>query len=142
MRMSIQHFITYNTDETEQVGFSLATKLAPGAVVALFGDLGAGKTAFVRGLAKGLGVTKHVCSPTYALVHDYGKLIHFDMYRIAGPGDLESTGWYDYLYQTSVLAVEWSEHILKELPAEAVCVTITAGNNDNERRICIDYPGS
>jgi len=106
-------------------------------VIALFGNLGAGKTAFVRGLAQGLGIDDNICSPTYALVHDYESLVHFDMYRIASPEDLESTGWYDYLGQDCVIAVEWSENIIDELPENCVRVHISPGKNENEREIAI-----
>ena len=134
----MEHFhITRSAEETEQLGQSLAGTLAPGTVVALFGNLGAGKTAFVRGLARGLGVVNEVCSPTYALVHEYGGLVHFDMYRVTNPGDLESTGWYDYLGRGCVIAVEWSEHIADELPEDCVRVRISPGESENEREIVI-----
>ena len=129
--------ITRSAEETEQLGQSLARTLAPGAVVALSGGLGAGKTAFVRGLARGLGVAGEVCSPTYALVHEYEGLVHFDMYRVTTPGDLESTGWYDYLGRGCVIAVEWSENIADELPEDCVRVRILPGERENEREILI-----
>jgi len=135
----MKKFITQSTQETEQVGHALAQKLSPGAVIALFGNLGAGKTAFVRGLAKGLAVAEDICSPTYAIVHDYGKLVHFDMYRIHCADDLESTGWYDYLGQSCVIAVEWSENITGELPGDAIHVQLRPGKNEDEREIVIDY---
>jgi len=137
-------FTTRSAEETENLGQALASTLVPGTVVALFGNLGAGKTAFVRGLARGLGVAGDVCSPTYALVHEYqgGRgqsplLVHFDMYRISGPGDLESTGWYDYLGRDCILAVEWSENIESELPQNCVRVHISLGETENERKIVI-----
>ena len=134
----MEHFyITRSAEETEHLGQSLARELAPGAVVALFGGLGAGKTAFVRGLARGLRVSGDVCSPTYALVHEYEGLIHFDMYRVESPEDLASTGWYDYLGRDCVIAVEWSEHIESELPEDCIRVHISPGNTENERKIAI-----
>jgi len=132
---------TQTPTQTEQLGTQLARQLAPGAVVALFGDLGAGKTAFVRGLAQGLGMADDdITSPTYALVHEHDRLVHFDMYRVTSADDLESTGWYDYLGGDKVLAIEWSENIADELPRNAIRVTIEIINND-ERRITIAHPG-
>ena len=132
-----QFYTTRSAEETESLAETFAKTLPPGAVVALFGNLGAGKTAFVRGLARGLGVADDICSPTYALVHEHPGLVHFDMYRISGPGDLESTGWYDYLGSNCVIAVEWSEHILDELPPGTRRVHITPGEHENERKIVI-----
>lgn len=131
---------THSLQETEEAGAQLAQKLAPGDVVALFGGLGMGKTAFVAGLARGLGVTDHVSSPTFALVHEYrGKLplYHFDMYRVTGFDDLYSTGFYDYLEAGGVCAVEWSENIEQELPDGCYEVRIERGEGDNDRVIRI-----
>ncbi|MDR2753782.1 MAG: tRNA (adenosine(37)-N6)-threonylcarbamoyltransferase complex ATPase subunit type 1 TsaE [Oscillospiraceae bacterium] len=132
--------LTHTPHETEALGEALAHRLAPGEVVALFGGLGAGKTAFVRGLAAGLGCTGEVSSPTYALVHEYpGKLplAHFDMYRIEGWDALESTGWYAYLEGAYVLAVEWSEHIAAALPKQYWRVEIAPGPKENTRVVTI-----
>ena len=120
-------YITGSEQETQACGAMLAGELSAPAVVALSGGLGAGKTAFVRGMASVLAPGAHVSSPTYALVHEYGgkpPLVHFDMYRIAGWADLESTGYYDYLASGAVLAVEWSENIAAALPEGTVYVTI------------------
>ena len=124
-----EEHISRSVEETEGLAAALATQLRPGDAVALFGGLGAGKTAFTRGLAAGLGCTGEVCSPTYALVHEYPgpvPMAHFDMYRIDGPEALESTGYYDYLDQRFVLAIEWSEHILEALPRDAWRVRMAA----------------
>ena len=134
----MRDFYTHSAEETEALGEALAGTLAPGDTVALFGGLRAGKTAFVRGLARGLGVTGEVCSPTYALVHEYPgspPLVHFDMYRVRGPEELESTGYFDYLDGSCVLAIEWSENIIDDLPEDAVRVIISPGEYENERRI-------
>jgi len=139
-----QKLLSRSADETEYYGSALAQGLQPGSVIALFGGLGAGKTAFVRGLARGLGVTGEICSPTYALVHEHPgnpALIHFDMYRIEGPDGLESTGWFDYLGRGCVIAVEWSENIIGELPENAMRVRITPGEGENERYIMIEGAG-
>lgn len=113
--------------QTEAYAASLASELSGGTVIALFGGMGMGKTAFVRGLAAGLGLQAEVSSPTFALVHDYGgrpPLIHFDMYRITGWEDLYSTGFFDYLDAGGVLVVEWSENIEAALPPEAIRIHI------------------
>ncbi len=131
---------THSPAETEEAGRELARGLQGGCVVAFFGGLGMGKTAFVRGMATGRSLRAEVSSPTFALVHDYGgdpPLVHFDMYRIAGWEDLYSTGYFDYLDQGAILAVEWSEHIENALPADAIRVTFE-GAGDTDRRITID----
>ena len=114
----VQH--THSPEETEALGARLAACLKPGDVVAYFGDLGAGKTAFTRGLARGLGIRQPVTSPTYTLVNEYldGKmpLFHFDMYRLSSSDDLFDIGWEDYLTRGGVCAVEWSENVADALP--------------------------
>ena len=108
-------FETHSPEETEQIGYTLAQKLLPGMVIAYEGDLGAGKTAFTRGLARGLGCTEQVTSPTYTIVNEYlsGKmpLFHFDMYRLTCSDDLFDIGWEDYLERGGICAVEWSENV-------------------------------
>lgn len=107
-------FLTHSEQETEQLGEQLAKKLKPGTVIAYEGDLGAGKTAFTRGLARGLGITERVTSPTYTIVNEYlGKipLFHFDMYRLSSSEELFDIGWEDYLERGGILAVEWSERV-------------------------------
>ena len=112
-------FITNAPQETEAVGAALGAVLKPGTVVAYTGDLGAGKTAFTRGLARGLGATDRVTSPTYTIVNEYlsGRLplFHFDMYRLASADDLWDIGWEDYLERGGVCAVEWSENVEQAL---------------------------
>ena len=136
-----ERHVTHCVDETEALAASLAPRLAPGSVVALFGGLGAGKTAIVRGLARGLGCEGEVCSPTYAIMNEYAgnlPLAHFDMYRVEGWESLESTGFFDYLYNAYVLAVEWSENILAAIPKNAWRVTIAPGEDENSRVITIE----
>ena len=139
------HYHTHSADETEALAASLALKLTPGSVVALFGGLGAGKTAFVRGLARGLGCAGEFCSPTYALVHEYPgipmSLVHFDMYRVGSLDELESTGWFDYLDSGRVLAVEWSERVAQALPEDAWRVALSY-IDENTRGIAIVKGGS
>ena len=112
-------FLTYSPEETEKVGAALGSILPSGAVLAYRGDLGAGKTAFTRGLARGLGYMEPVTSPTYTIVNEYlgGRLplFHFDMYRLASSDDLWDIGWEDYLDRGGVCAVEWSENVADAL---------------------------
>ena len=132
--------ITNSPAETEAVGAALAARLKGGDVVALYGGLGMGKTAFVRGLAAGMKLNAEVSSPTFALVHDYGgnqSLIHFDMYRVSGWDDLYSTGFFDYLDAGAIIAVEWSENIEAALPEHTLRVKIEK-LDENRRRIEID----
>ena len=116
-------WVTRSAAETEALGAAVGRALTGGAVLALFGGLGMGKTAFVRGLAAGRGLEAEVSSPTFALVHEYGgqpPLVHFDMYRVTGWDDLYSTGFFDYLDAGCILAVEWSENVEGALPEEAL----------------------
>ena len=133
-------FITNSPMETEAVGEALGRVLQPGTVLAYRGDLGAGKTAFTRGLARGLGATEQVTSPTYTIVNEYlsGRipLFHFDMYRLASADDLFDIGWEDYLERGGVCAVEWSEHV-EDAMENAVLVTIEKTGEDS-RRISVE----
>ena len=107
-------FTTHSAAETEALGERLAARLTGGEVIAYTGDLGAGKTAFTRGLARGLGIEDPITSPTYTIVNEYpGKipLFHFDMYRLGSSEDLFDIGWEDYLTRGGVIAVEWSERV-------------------------------
>ncbi len=141
-------YVSLSTQQTEMLAAGLAKAISvgqAGLVLAMTGDLGAGKTAFVKGLAKGLGFDGAVSSPTFAIVHEYigGKLplYHFDMYRIDGWESLYSTGFFDYIETPSVLAVEWSENIDAALPEERINVDIRRGKTDNERVISIKCVG-
>ena len=133
-------FMTYSPLETERVGEALAKILTPGAIIAYTGDLGAGKTAFTRGLARGLGCTEQVTSPTYTIVNEYlsGRmpLFHFDMYRLASAEDLWDIGWEDYLDRGGVCAVEWSENVTEAME-HAIWVRIEKLDGD-QRRITME----
>ena len=133
-------FTTNSPAETEAVGAALGAVLTPGTVIAYRGDLGAGKTAFTRGLAKGLGAGEIVTSPTYTIVNEYlsGRLplFHFDMYRLASSDDLWDIGWEDYLDRGGVCAVEWSENVADAME-NAIIVTIEKLGED-ARRITIE----
>ena len=133
-------FITNAPSETEAVGVALGKILKPGTVLAYEGDLGAGKTAFTRGLARGLGCTDMVTSPTYTIVNEYlsGRLplFHFDMYRLRSSDDLFDIGWEDYLERGGVCAVEWSENVADAME-DAIRIRIEK-TGDESRRITIE----
>ena len=133
-------WITHSPEETERIGLLLGKHIGPGTVVAYRGGLGAGKTAFTRGLARGLGCTEPVTSPTYTIVNEYlsGRipLFHFDMYRLESAEDLWDIGWEDYLDRGGVCAVEWSENVAGALE-DPVSVTIEK-LGDNTRKITLE----
>ena len=135
-------FETHSREETEALGARLANALAQGRVVAFTGDLGAGKTAFVSGMARALGVEERVTSPTFTIVNEYEgtlPLFHFDMYRLGDEEDLFDIGWEDYLSRGGVCAVEWSERVGGALPPETVRVTISRCPEDPDwRQIMIE----
>ena len=133
---------TQSPEETEQVGAALAARLQPGQVVAFRGPLGAGKTAFTRGLARGLGVAGPVTSPTYTIVNEYtgGRmpLFHFDMYRLCSEDDLFDIGWEDYLDRGGLCVVEWSERVLGALEAPVTVTIEKSPQGENQRKITIE----
>ena len=136
-----KEYITNGTGETEELGCQLGRVLEPGAVVAYTGDLGAGKTAFTRGIARGLEIPEQVTSPTFTIVNEYegGRLplFHFDMYRLGSSEELFDIGWDDYLARGGVCAVEWSENVEDALDDDAIRVEIRRGDQDDQRRITI-----
>ncbi|MBQ3355549.1 MAG: tRNA (adenosine(37)-N6)-threonylcarbamoyltransferase complex ATPase subunit type 1 TsaE [Oscillospiraceae bacterium] len=133
-------FITRSPEETEQLGERLGKRLRGGEVIAFLGGLGAGKTAFTRGLARGLDIPMRVTSPTYTIVNEYtgGRLplFHFDMYRLESEDDLFDIGWEDYLLRGGVCAVEWSENVRAAIQ-DAITVRIDR-LSDEERKITIE----
>ena len=138
-------YISNSPTETEALGEALAARLTAGTVVAFTGDLGAGKTAFTRGLARGLGVPDRVTSPTFTIVNEYegGRLplFHFDMYRLGSADDLFDIGWEDFLRRGGVCAVEWSETVQEALDGDTIYVDIRRGAEDNQRVLTIRGPG-
>lgn len=135
--------LTKTVEETEALGQALALSLKAGAVVALYGDLGAGKTAFVRGMARGLGVSARVTSPTFTIVNEYTgtlPLFHFDMYRLKSAGELFDIGWDDYLSRDGVCVVEWSENVPGAFDGGEIVVKIEK-LSDSERKITVRSPG-
>lgn len=137
-------FISESYDDTISFAVEFAKQLPKGTVIAYLGDLGAGKTAFTSGLAKGLGIKCDVFSPTFAICNEYhsdkNTLYHFDMYRINGWDDLYSTAFFDYLGTDAYMAIEWSENIFGALPVDSVIVEILK-LNENKRKIRIYNKG-
>lgn len=130
--------ITKSPEQTELLGKKLAELLRPGDVIAYYGDLGAGKTAFTRGLAAGLGIREAVTSPTYTIVNEYlsGRmpLFHFDMYRLSSSEELFDIGWEDYLARGGVCAVEWSENVADAMQG---AISVRIGRDSDEQRTII-----
>ena len=138
-------YLSHSAEETEAIGEALGRRLSGGSVVAYRGGLGMGKTAFTRGLARGLGCRGRVTSPTFTIVNEYSgatPLFHFDMYRLEDEEALFDIGWEDYLERGGVCAVEWSENIASALPEDSVTVTITRHETENDwRHIIIEGGG-
>lgn len=137
----MQIFYSQNSQDTFCFAKQFAENLKKSTVLAFFGDLGAGKTTFIRGLVEGLGIMCEVSSPTFSLVNEYrgekNSLFHFDMYRIKTFDDLYSTGFFDYLDENEFIAIEWSENIENALPENYIKILIEKCENDNERKIII-----
>ncbi len=137
-------FTSNSEKETLLLGETLAGKLCGGELIAFTGDLGAGKTAFTRGLARGLGITDRVTSPTFTIVNEYeGRipLFHFDLYRLGGEDELFDIGWEDYLNRGGVCAVEWSENIAGALDGTCIRVDLRQGITNHQRIITITGGG-
>lgn len=141
--MFVYDFTTYSQSGTEELGKKFSASLEPGTEVAMYGGLGAGKTAFTRGALRGLGYEGTVSSPTFAIVNEYRggtlDLAHFDMYRITSEEELYGTGFYDYLDGRFVVFMEWSENIPFAVEEDAVRVSIEHGDGDT-RHIRIESP--
>ena len=133
-------YTTHSESETEDLGARFAEKLPAGAVIALYGDLGCGKTAFVRGMARGMGLDVAVTSPTFTIVNEYEgprPLFHFDMYRLSSADELFDIGWEDYLARGGVCAVEWSENVPGAFEGDEIAVRFEK-TGDNDRKITIE----
>ena len=133
---------TENEKETSLAGERFSACLRPGDVIAMYGDLGAGKTAFIRGVARGLGLDARVSSPTFTIVNEYlgpVPLFHFDMYRLGSADELFEIGWEDYLERGGVCAVVWSENVEGAFGPETIRVSITK-TGDHSRTIDIKFP--
>ena len=130
-------YLSHSAEETEEIGVQLGRSLRGGSVVAYRGGLGMGKTAFTRGLARGLGCRSRVTSPTFTIVNEYSgptELFHFDMYRLEDEEALFDIGWDDYLERGGVCAVEWSENVATALPEDCITVTITRHEEHDDWR--------
>lgn len=137
--------LSHSVAETEAIGEALGQRLPKGSVVAFRGGLGMGKTAFTRGLARGLGCRGRVTSPTFTIVNEYGgptPLFHFDMYRLESSDALFDIGWEDYLARGGVCAVEWSENVADALPEDAVFVDIARHETQDDWRVITVTGGS
>lgn len=133
-------YITNSAEETIEIGKSFAEKLNKGTVVLLSGEMGAGKTVFVKGMAQGLGIKSLITSPTYAYMNDYdGILYHYDCYRLTSGEDAESLGLTDYFYAGGICVVEWSENIADVIPSGAIRITIEK-TGETQRSIEIEIP--
>ena len=133
-------YLSHSPEETEHIGEMLGRRLRPGTVVAYRGGLGMGKTAFTRGLARGLDCRDRVTSPTFTIVNEYDgatPLFHFDMYRLGSSDELFDIGWEDYLTRGGVCAVEWSERVDDAMPADTLWVDIARGTGESDRIITI-----
>jgi tRNA threonylcarbamoyladenosine biosynthesis protein TsaE len=136
-------FISNSENKTVALGEEFAkTKLKPGDVVALIGELGSGKTRFIKGICSGLGVTEHVSSPSFTIVNEYasknGKIFHFDFYRIASISELKEIGFYDYVYNEGICVIEWADRVMDLLPPNRYDVLFTLGESETVREIVIN----
>ena len=133
-------FLSHSVEQTEEFAEEFSKNLNGNEIIAMYGELGAGKTAFARGLARGLGVEDAVSSPTFAIVNEYQgvyPIYHFDMYRIESWNDLDSIGFFDYV-DNGVIIIEWSENIEGALPDDIIRITINKTEDENERIIRIE----
>ena len=133
---------SYSETDTVRAGIELASRLKPGDIVAMYGELGSGKTALVRGIAAGLGLSCRVFSPTFTIVNEYIgplPLFHFDMYRLGSSDELFEIGWEDYLARGGICAVEWSENVEDAFPPETIRVRFSK-TGDESREIRISFP--
>lgn len=135
--MDLKEYKIKNEEDTRQLALKLSEKLQPGDVVALTGDLGTGKTAFVRYLAEGLGITRTISSPTFTIVKEYrdGRipLFHFDVYRVFDPDELFEIGFEEYLYGDGICVIEWADLIEDMIPEDAIRIFIEYGDGEEER---------
>lgn len=135
--------ISKSEKQTEELGLKLAKELKPGTVIALIGDLGSGKTALTKALAKGLGIEEQVTSPTFTIIQEYSggrlPLYHFDVYRLEGEEDMYELGYEDYFYGDGVCVVEWADRIKELLPKNTIYINIDYGSQENERIYNIKY---
>jgi tRNA threonylcarbamoyladenosine biosynthesis protein TsaE len=145
MKRAKNQIETKSAAETQALAAALAAEMPPGTVLCLHGDLGAGKTCFVQGLARALGVRRPVGSPTFTLINEYKgqkPLAHIDLYRIRGAGDAFGLGLDDYLcHYAGIVAIEWAERAEDMLPEDCWHVRLEPGSDENSRRVTVERPG-
>lgn len=137
-------FKSQSAEQTKEFAEKLAYKLKPGNVLCMYGDLGAGKTAFVQGLAKGMGISDYVSSPTFTIVNEYDgetPLYHFDVYRISDSLEMFDIGFDEYINGDGICVIEWAELIEDILPEDRINITITKGTLEDEREISVKFCG-
>ena len=138
--MTEANYKTFSREETENIGAMLGGKLKEGDIVCLFGDLGVGKTAFISGIAKALGIRDYVTSPTFTVVNEYEgdiPLFHFDVYRVYDPDELYNIGFEEYFFRDGVVCIEWADLIPSLIPKKHTDVIIQKGKDPAERKITI-----
>lgn len=140
----MKKYITYSPSETKALAAKFAKSLSPGSVVCMYGDLGAGKTAFTQGMAEGLGIDEPVTSPTFTIINEYEgtlPLFHFDVYRVGDSSGMSETGFDEYIYGDGICVIEWAELIEDILPDDRINVTINRipESGDDAREILINY---
>ena len=133
---------THSDDETINAGVNFARQLHPGSVVACFGGLGTGKTRFIKGICKGLGVNEHVASPTFTIVNEYNvgglHVCHFDFYRLKSLEELREIGFEEYIYSDGICLIEWADRVRELLSPNRYDVHLTLGNDEQTRHITIE----
>jgi tRNA threonylcarbamoyladenosine biosynthesis protein TsaE len=137
-------FNTKSVEETSKIGEQLGKLLNKGNIVCLSGDLGAGKTAFSKGIAKGLGVEDYVTSPTYTIINEYeGRLplYHFDVYRLNNVEEMYELGYEEYFFGDGVVVLEWADVVRDIIPGERLWITILNTKGDNSREIIVEPTG-
>lgn len=140
------NFIATSVEKTMELGEKIGAAVMPGDIICLIGDLGTGKTHFVKGLAKGLEIADYITSPTFTIVNEYEgrlKLYHFDVYRIEEPEEVNAIGFDEYIFSDAVSIIEWANYIQELIPKEALTITISKcpEEGENYRNIHIDYTG-
>jgi tRNA threonylcarbamoyladenosine biosynthesis protein TsaE len=134
--------VTHSEEQTIDAGASFARRLRPGDIVACYGELGSGKTRFIKGACRGLGVSGHVTSPTFTIVNEYAggavTVFHFDFYRMASTLELREIGFDDYLNRGGICLIEWAERVAEFLPRPRYDVHLVAGEAENDRSIRIE----
>ncbi len=139
----MQSYLTHSQEETAALAAEFAAVLKRGDVVALYGELGSGKTRFVQGICKGLGIREHVASPTFTIVNEYTvrdlKIFHFDFYRVKSLKEIIDIGFEEYAFGSGICLIEWAEKAREILPAQRYDVHLTLGKTGSEREITVEH---